>query len=79
MKFLLTDISKSHPVVLAARLMHVLHSEHEGMYEPCRLVLVRFPMLTPEQVMCLWIAVNMSECSLEDYESINLVGVHDVQ
>ncbi len=73
MKFSISDLSKTHPVVLAAKLMHDLHSKADGMYEPCREVLGKFPELTPEQVMCLWIGINMSECDLETYNSIELL------
>ncbi|MFA0001663.1 hypothetical protein AB4428_25510 [Vibrio lentus] len=78
MKFSLPDLNRNHDVVLAARLMHYLHGSHDSAYEPCRLVLARFPELTPEQVMCLWVGVNMAECSIQELESINLVEVVNV-
>jgi hypothetical protein len=78
MRFSLPDLNKNHTVILAAKLMHHLYQSHDAAYQPCRIVLARFPELTPEQVMCLWVAINMAECSLEYYESINLVEVDNV-
>ncbi|GLQ73283.1 hypothetical protein [Vibrio penaeicida] len=78
MKFSLPDLNRSHDVVLAARLMQDLYSSHYSANEPCRLVLARFPELTPEQVMCLWVGVNMAECSIQEREGINLVEVVNV-
>lgn len=73
MKFSMADLDKQHSVVLAARLMHDLYQQHENMFEPCSQVLEAFPELSPEQVMCIWVGINISECDLDTYESINLV------
>ncbi len=78
MRFSMPDLNKSHSVVLASRLMHDLYHAHEGMYEPCKMVLNTFPELSSEQVMCLWVAINVSEITTEEREKIALVGVNDV-
>ncbi|WP_193167541.1 hypothetical protein [Vibrio navarrensis] len=72
MEFELRDLSRTHTVVLAARLMQYLFPQYDGMYWPCRIVLERFPELTKQQVMCLWVGINIESCSLEELESIEL-------
>ncbi|EMH3444496.1 hypothetical protein [Vibrio harveyi] len=75
MKFSLMDLDKCHPVILAAKMMHDLYFENDGMYEPCLVVKEKFPELTPEQVMCLWVGINMSNCSDEQREKVALMEV----
>ncbi|MFA0001666.1 hypothetical protein AB4428_25530 [Vibrio lentus] len=72
MEFELMDLNKKHTVVLAARLMQDIFPEYDGMYWPCRIVLDRFPELTKQQVMCIWVGINIESCSIDDLESIEL-------
>ncbi|HHY0483409.1 TPA: hypothetical protein ACVU4X_000003 [Vibrio parahaemolyticus] len=72
MEFQMLELTKEHPVVLAGRLMQDIFKEYDGMYWPCRIVLERFPELTKQQVMCIWIGINMESCSIEELEAIEL-------
>ncbi|EQM48276.1 hypothetical protein D051_0496 [Vibrio parahaemolyticus VPCR-2010] len=52
--------------------MQHLYHQHENAYEPCAKVLEAFPELKPDQVMCLWVGVNIAE-NAECRESIELI------
>lgn len=73
MQFGIPDLNVEHPVVKAGRLMQDVYHKYDGMAEPCQIVHKQFPQLSPEQIMCLWVGVNMAECSLEDLDKIELV------
>jgi len=77
MNFTIPDLHNEHPALLAGRLMLEQWNENEMMHGACKHVLKRFPELTPEQVMCLWIGVNMAQCSIEDLEKIELVELEN--
>lgn len=72
MNFDLPDLSKEHSVVKAGRLMQHLYHQYETALEPCNQVLEAFPELKPDQVMCLWVGVNIAE-NPECREHIELV------
>ncbi|MBE4621015.1 hypothetical protein [Vibrio navarrensis] len=61
MKIKVKDLSKEHPAVLAARLMADEYDRNETLVPACEAVLKKFPDLTPEQVICLWLGVNAEE------------------
>lgn len=61
MKIQIKDLSKNHPVVLAASLMAEMYHQYETMVPACEAVIEEFPHLTPEQVICLWLGVNAEE------------------
>jgi hypothetical protein len=73
MKFGIPELNVSHPAVLAGRLMLDAYHKSSGMSEPCRIVHEHFPELSAEQIMCLWIGVNMAECPIETLEKVKLV------
>ncbi|HDV5593855.1 TPA: hypothetical protein RI785_002575 [Vibrio cholerae] len=72
MNFNLSDLDKDHAIVKAGRLMQYLYHQHENAYESCAKVLEAFPELKPDQVMCLWVGVNIAE-NAECRESIELI------
>lgn len=55
-----SGLSKDHDAVQAAKLMAEAHSENEGISEPLSIVHEQFPALTVDQLICLWIGINMA-------------------
>lgn len=80
MEIKIAELSKTHRAVVAAHYMREQYFTHETMLPACEAVMEQFPELTPDQVMCMWLATNASNCSLaecNDIELPSLGGNHD--
>lgn len=53
----ISSLDTNHYLVVAARRMVELHSQHDTVITACEALLAEFP-LTPDQALLLWIGIN---------------------
>ena len=58
------DLHKNHPMILAAHEMVEAHAAHETMLPAIEEVIEKYPIISREKLMLVWIGVNAKE--LED-------------
>ncbi|BDR12900.1 hypothetical protein [Vibrio sp. STUT-A11] len=75
MEIKIKELSKTHRAVIAAHYMREQYFIHETMLPACEAVLEKFPELTADQVICMWLATNASNCSMAECEEIELPSI----